>query len=238
MAEAIREELKWDGKATHMIVMGEEVDWQAKGPWTVSGFSAYGGLEFCEPTKEVKCHECGRYVPSLGNHVRGHRNLDKHRPLTMREVKLRHGFARRRGLITVAQRAKMKARPQTAQLLAGRDAGAHIRRLSAEGTQARREIFDARREMGKTMVHSPEFDNNVARCQEQTRLEAFAFAAHLGRTPDFAELASYRNHYGKCTLDGNRLKRLFGVSCRQLFIQWGWKLRAPGVNVCREEMMT
>jgi hypothetical protein len=64
--------MKRDKKATHVLILGSVFPWEAKAPYTESGHSILGALEYNLETETVKCHECGRWMRTLGNHVKSH----------------------------------------------------------------------------------------------------------------------------------------------------------------------
>ena len=80
-------------KQRYVIVRGQVFRWEEKEPFTPSGKSVKGALEYDREAEKLKCHECGRWKSGLGGHVRVH-------GITSREYKLRHSLRLVTGLLS------------------------------------------------------------------------------------------------------------------------------------------
>jgi len=72
--------------ATHVIIGGESLFYDAKAPYERSGMSIKGALEHDAENDLVRCHECGEFFRHLGHHVRAD-------GLNGAEYKIRNGLS-------------------------------------------------------------------------------------------------------------------------------------------------
>ena len=78
----------------YVIIRGLVYRWEEKQPYTGSGTSLLGALEYDRESDAVRCHECGEWHSYLGNHVAKY-----HPDLTAREYKIKHGLTARHALV-------------------------------------------------------------------------------------------------------------------------------------------
>lgn len=71
-------------------------------PGDVDGHGAYGDL--LDDGETVQCHECGHRAPSLGSHIVAAHGM------SAREYKIAHGLPLSRGLISEAERVRLRAK--------------------------------------------------------------------------------------------------------------------------------
>lgn len=77
----------------YILLMGQVFNWEDKAPFVPSGKSVLGAVEYDKDSDTLKCHECGKWVEHLGNHVLVH-------DLTSREYKAKHGINLRSSMIS------------------------------------------------------------------------------------------------------------------------------------------
>lgn len=199
-------------KATHVIIKGEEYDWVSKSPYTQSGKSILGAVEFSSNTQELKCHECGEWVRIMGDHVR-----TRHKPVTVREYKIRHGLLVGMGILTKKQRANCGK-------MGGIERMGNSRKVidgNAKSMQARRHISGIRAEMG--IVMRSETANLMNACMAQREKLLLDLYKQLGHSPSHRELDSFRLADGRNPLERRRLKILFGTPMSVLYKRLGIK---------------
>lgn len=221
-------------EATHVLIRGELFPFAAKAPFVTSGKSILGAAEYREvdgkQCGEFKCHECGAWCPDLGNHVRfSHRNFNKHRPLTMREYKIRHGLALSRCVVHPEKKRKI---PANGKHLLGR------RRSTYEISKCREayaEILTARSGLGIGMTHSPETSNLRGLCCAQRRVQLVNLWRELGRTPTKEELRNFSDSHGRHPLDPTQLKKVFGKPLRSILLELNMLPRGKGKTLTLTE---
>lgn len=76
-----------------VVLDGLVWNYEDKKPYVRSGRSIWGGLELDETERKVRCHECGEYFTRLGLHIQKTENL------SIRDYKIKHFLAMKRGLI-------------------------------------------------------------------------------------------------------------------------------------------
>jgi hypothetical protein len=200
-------------KATHVLFCGILFPFPDKAPYVKSGQSIYGGAEYCQPTDEFKCHECGEWFRALGMHIRM-----SHQPLTARKYRIKHGFSLSHGIITPTER-KRRADSNYNILARGR-----VTMLGARSNDGKRTRADTMRERIITgMKASPEAANLRNKCIAQREKDLINFSHSLGRAPTQKELASFVNSEGHRSLHPGPLRRIFGVPMSILFKRLGIK---------------
>lgn len=103
--QAIKEYLKPKKRSIvkHVLLNGAVHLYQLKAPFSSSGKSILGALEYDKKTEKVKCHECGIFQTNLGQHIR-HRH-----ELTAGAYKLKHGMPLKSSLSNEATRKRAAA---------------------------------------------------------------------------------------------------------------------------------
>ena len=203
-------------RETHVIVAGNMFRWQDKAPYTRSGHSILGALEYDEKTGEVKCHTCGCWRKSIGHHIALCRSGGSSSHTTVREYKLRHGFRMASGLHTPAVRETYQKRKNATVISStNQPLGAH----SPEARRAHSRTSALRREVG--ISSDSENYNLTVRCKAQRLKELHAYARKLRRCPKYKELRAYVNPYGIKSFEPTALQRLFGVPTRMVLVQAG-----------------
>jgi hypothetical protein len=180
------------GHATHVIIAGEVLFYDAKGPYKKSGVSVKGALEYDLENGLVKCHECGIFLKALGAHIRVH-------GMNAREYKIRHGLRPKSALLSESTRKAFIAR-------ALGDRERQTRRLAALDRWRRSSAHLPR----KVSSHrTAETDNSRGLCDVQIVDRLRKAAEQLGRAPSCSEMPEFG-------LSPNTLKAHFG-SLERLF---------------------
>lgn len=150
--------------ADYVIIRGEVFRWEEKAPFTQSGKSIMGAVEYDRDQEKLKCHECGTWHRSLAIHIaRSH---------SAREYRQSHGLFASSPLITPAQK-----RASISNLTKGREL--HPEKFSIP-TFTKRGKFSPKRAVGEYM-------NIVGSCPAQTLLELRKLAEKLGHVPTSTE---------------------------------------------------
>jgi hypothetical protein len=222
--------------ATHVIIGGESLFYDAKAPYEKSGMSIKGALEYDPENDLVKCHECGEFFKSIVPHAwRVHGT-------SAREYKIRHGLS-----VTSALVCESTRRSYIAGGLTGLRRDPHRwARITAKAGRARR---------GKRSNYphrTAEYDSSRQLCNLQIIDRLGKATKQLGRAPSIAEMMEFgleattiRAHFGSV----RRLFKLAGIQGRD---GYRWKSgvllafiknfidihhREPGYSDCRRRLI-
>jgi ROS/MUCR transcriptional regulator protein len=165
---------------SHVLVRGFVFTYEEKAPFVVSGKSLWAAIEYDEKQGLVKCHECGEWMQSIGQHS----TLTHH--LTARNYKLKHGLNLSTSLDAPPYRQRrvmeVRSRANNTAGLAPTCAG------------------EAGKNRGKHLVHpSSELANSRGRCQAQTLFKILCFIKRTGQKPELKDLGGI-THHAICTL--------------------------------------
>lgn len=154
-------------KATHVIIGGIVFPWEAKAPYTPSGKSVLGALEYNQEEDKIKCHVCGGWYQQLSGH------LGDTDGVTARAYKISAGLNQTTGLcvprLTLARRQVNKCK-------------AHLLRPFQKKPGCR--------VWGPKLISNnrAEFRNLSLLCQAQIRQRIMKLALDLGHTPTDKEM--------------------------------------------------
>jgi hypothetical protein len=180
-------------KETHVVIAGIILPWETKAPYVASGLSILGACEYNAESDELKCHVCGEWVHSLGQHVRR-----SHR-IKAAAYKAKHGLGLNRGLIGLRERALRRSVPIPKSTFIPKSLSVRPDRRAAE----------LRAASGKGFSLTPELDNLKSRCKAQLEDRLVALAKELGRKPTFRELR-------KAHLHPDTLRTVFGIETSEI----------------------
>jgi hypothetical protein len=88
--------------AEQVLIRGKVFLYKQKAPFVPSGKSVLGALEYDEATDRVRCHECGEWFGSVGQHAR------RAHMLSPKDYNARHGLRLGASLCAIG-RAQEKA---------------------------------------------------------------------------------------------------------------------------------
>jgi hypothetical protein len=163
----------------HVIIRGQVYRWEEKAPYTQSGESILGALEYDRKADKVKCHECGKWLTSLGPHV-----AIGHRETGLRNYKLTHGLIANVSLNAADEHAKRAAKFRATSLPAMR---AGLEKYKAAVAAGERQPRLRRRRLGQTYAT---WRNEQNTCGEQIIFSLQNLITDSGRIPDFHEVPS------------------------------------------------
>ena len=152
--------------ATHVLIGGLSFPWAAKAPYVASGKSILGAIEYNEAEGLIKCHVCGKWMQSVGHHVRQD-------GVTPREY--RRDFGLRLSSRLAAPLAVERRRVASQHLQSTSTKAERVARLRAAPR-------------GKTGV-APGYDGQAevrnlrSLCYAQIRARVLALGVNLGGTP-------------------------------------------------------
>ena len=154
-----------------VLIRGMIFDRSLKGPFSKSGASILGALEYQGEEDKVRCHECGEWYVSLAAHAR----LAHH--ITAEDYRLRHGLHRRTALMGFksANHHGETAHKFTKGNKVSKESGA---RMAASNFQKKY----------KRAKESVETRNLTGRCREQIIAKIRHVGKTVKRTPTLAEL--------------------------------------------------
>jgi len=179
-------------KVTHVIIGGVVFPWAAKAPYTPSGYSTLGALEFNQKEDLVRCHMCGDWFKSIGCHVRQSEGI------SAAEYRRNHGLRSVTSLNV----------PST-----------HIKFVRQGRAQTKRKsLKPGQRLPQKRIKENPgcaEMLNLRMRCQAQIRQRIMLTAFAVDGTPSAADLKKYQG------LDHKSIKQALGTSLSQTMISLG-----------------
>ena len=161
-------------KKNKVIISGNVLLYEAKAPYTPSGQSLKGVLEYDPDEDKVKCHECGKWFSNIATHLRSH-------GLTAAEYKSANGLQPGSGLICERLRIA-RIRTGKRNYAAGKF---KPQRQQKRSTMKRR--LSAMRK-----GNSAEYQNARRICPAQLLERIKKCAAAVGRTPSARELREHR----------------------------------------------
>jgi hypothetical protein len=155
-----------DPKTTHVMICGTLFPPLAKAPFTTSGKSLLGAMEYCETDGTVKCHEGGEWLKAVGMHIRTH-------DISAHTYKVKHGL-RQSSALQFAKTTRRKL-PQA---------------FTANNDPRRKAASIARWREGTVSVSRSitELANLRNRCRAQVVDRIRTLAANLNRTPTISEI--------------------------------------------------
>jgi len=149
-------------------INGKILSRRVKAPFLRSGRSIWGAIEIDEPNDQIKCHECGKWFDSVGNHIHIH-------GMSARDYKRKHGLRMKTSLLNEALR------------LAQARLGAQM--ANSQPDEFRQRMLHARQSMKPHSGTSrAEHRNEHGRCRAQVLHRIRSLAEKLGRTPTAAEI--------------------------------------------------
>lgn len=179
-----------------VLISGNVFIYKAKAPYTASGKSIQGALEYDPADDTVMCHECGLWFKGLAGHL-----WSRHQ-MTAKEYKLRHGLKVTSGLTSEETRRKLiitstnASRSQQKKGI-GMFAPAQMAATIRAQKKARRSA-----NYGKRFAIA-EYNNLHKLCAKQVLDKIKAAAEAFGRAPKVRELTEYgvptsavRFHFG------------------------------------------
>lgn len=165
-------------KGARVIIEGNVHFYKDKAPFEKSGFSLRGALELDPTADQVKCHECGKWVRSIGAHLQN--SCETAQGIGVRAYKERHGFSLGTSLITEGTREKMIAHGDSIykNLKIYWEKRSHSKVMAAI---RKRKVFRVpRRDVERENVRNA--------CKPQTLERIRALAKQVGHTPKVREL--------------------------------------------------
>jgi ROS/MUCR transcriptional regulator protein len=165
---------------SHVLIRGFMFTYEEKAPFVVSGKSVFAAIEYDEEQERVKCHECGRWMGSIGQHS----TLVHH--LTARNYKLKHGLNLSTSLDSPPYH---KRRTIEVRSRANNTAGLVPARVGEVGRNRGKELWHA----------SNELANARGRCRAQTLFKILCFTKRTGLEPELKDLGGI-THHAICTL--------------------------------------
>ena len=172
--------------AEHVIIMGAVFKWEEKAPFSVSGMSILGGLEYDKERDLIRCHECGGWFRSVGRHIGFIHKVKS------KDYKSRHGLRYSAALVVPSIVASLCARKSRgfSDAERARSASTNKLRLSRNPERVRR---------------SEELVNFRLRCRPQLTAMILKICQDLGRAPSLREFIEETSIGRKAVL------RKFGV---------------------------
>lgn len=160
--------------ALHVRIAGRVILYALKAPYTPSGRSIWGGLEFDHSRDELKCHECGKFFEHLGLHVA------KMHGMHSSVYRANHGLKGRASL--VSERLSRLFKDRGKRLQSGVSPSTRRERMSL-ASASRKKMGGVR---GRTFSGETRNDRGLCKAQLISRIAALVGA--LGRDPTYPEL--------------------------------------------------
>lgn len=167
-----------------VIISGNVMIYKAKAPYTQSGKSILGALEFDPEDDTVRCHECGLWFKGLSRHIGSVHGI------TAREYKLKHGLKLQSGLVAESTRGKM--------IRHGHDMMSKPARRAASlcNPTIQRKAMKARKKGGKSpragkKLGIPAYENLHKLCAKQLVEKIKSVAISMEKTPTTRELEEH-----------------------------------------------
>jgi hypothetical protein len=181
-----------------VVIAGKLFLYDSKAPFEISGHSIRGALEYDVASERMKCHECGEFVHSLGNHIHRAHNTNA------ADYKLKNGLRASASLTTDPTRvAQSSAARKRIGMRGPEEAAQFMQRIrSIKPMKAARDRASKARVSGLS-----EKRNMAGRCRVQTLAKISRIAAVLGKTPSVTELevngVSFKDlvyHFGSASM--------------------------------------
>jgi hypothetical protein len=200
-------------KATHVILYGSVFPYKKKAPFTMSGRSISGGLEYNKEKDLIKCHICGKWFSALGSH------LIRTEGVSLSEYKTTHGLMQKTPLMAPRAHATRSAIAAKVIQKHGPVSREFLKRGGAASVKAR-----AGRAMKQSAaLRTMEYRNLRKLCPVQLRATLLALAEKLGRVPTKAEMMEAGLHHSAVEVS-------LGKSMRKVWKSFGWVPRNIGAN--------
>jgi hypothetical protein len=167
-----------------VIISGNVMLYNVKAPYTTSGKSILGALEFDPEDDTVRCHECGAWFKGLARHLGAVHGIKS------REYKLKHGLKLNSGLVAESTRAKLIKHMVTEYSRPAR------RKASLCNPLNRKKALKARAKI-KTSVRSgkklgiPAYENLHRLCAKQLVEKIKTVQISMEKTPTTRELEEH-----------------------------------------------
>lgn len=166
-----------------IVIRGQVFLYQQKAPFVASGESVLGALEYDEDEDKVKCHECGGWFKSVGNHAYAAHDI------SAREYKRKHGLRQLTGLISEGERSRRIERGRRgsseALLEGARRAMEKARRIALT---SRRNSSGMRADGYINGTKTVETRNIDGRCHAQLLARLRGLADRLGHSPSESQI--------------------------------------------------
>jgi len=163
-------------KERYVLAGGTIHLYRAKAPFTKSGKSILGALEYDPDEDKIRCHECGEWHGGLNMHLRMKHGINA------REYKDEHGLKRGTALIAERQRQRLIIAG-----LARKKEGMIEKMQSAMGLGARR-IAILRKASSIHGNRKEEYRNQNGNCNLQLLKKIKKLSEQVGRTPTIPQL--------------------------------------------------
>jgi len=192
---------------TFVLIDGIVFPFTEKAPFSKSGFSLKGALEYDDKSDLIRCHECGNWYKALATH------LDRSHKMNTLKYKLRHCLLPRTALIAEKTRAKLIHANRT-EFRTNILRKVWFRKTENGGNKGSRYPGGDRLKIKDKFRFLPTEELNKRRiCPEQVVELVKKVAAAVGRTPTTKELhehgfrKSYIKYYyggigGVCKIAG------------------------------------
>lgn len=143
--------------------------YEAKAPFSPSGKSLLGALEYRPESEEMRCHECGEWFVNLSRHLKAHR-------VTAREYKVQHGLKQSTALVSDGVRAVMSESAKRSNplgcvdmrsaMIGRKPSSPEVRKASAESGRnarglCRLQILDKIKRMAALLGKTPRLEDMV-----------------------------------------------------------------------------
>ena len=186
--------------ATHVIIGGIVFPWAAKAPYTPSGYSTLGAMEFNQNENRLRCHMCGEWFQSVGCHVRASEGI------TAAQYRRDHGLRHVTSLSVPSVHEKFVRQGRRGTKRRSFKPGQVIARKSIRENPGCAEMLNLR-------MH----------CQAQIRKRIMITAFKVDGTPSARDL---KEHEG---LDHRTIKQALGLTLSQVMINLGLKPNRVGM---------
>ena len=170
-------------QAQHVIIGGSIMLYKDKAPYVPSGVSIAGALEYRASDDKIKCHECGKWLSSMGAH------LTKTHGMNAKEYKAKHGLRAKSSLCGDRMR-QIAIRNITRQNYI--NGGTPLTRNPES-----RIVATAAMALAARRPKTVEMRNTEGSCQAQIMSKFKALAVDLGRTPTVKDLEREGLQVGK-----------------------------------------
>jgi predicted transcriptional regulator len=167
-----------------VIINGNVMLYNVKAPYTESGKSILGALEFDPDDDTVRCHECGLWFKGLARHIGAVHGLSG------RDYKLKHGLKLQSGLVAESTRAKLIKQTTDAMSHAAR------RKTSLCNANNRKKALAARKK-AKLSIRAgkklgiPAYENLHRLCAKQLVEKIKTVQLSMQKTPTTRELEEH-----------------------------------------------